>query len=33
MNVFTQSVLEPVGPLAGRIYNLWNILLGVSVVV
>jgi cytochrome c oxidase subunit 2 len=30
MNVFTQSALDPRGPLAGRIYDLWLILIAVS---
>jgi cytochrome c oxidase subunit II len=33
MNTFTQSVLDPHGPMAGRIHDLWLILFGVSVVV
>jgi cytochrome c oxidase subunit 2 len=33
MNWFTQNMLEPAGPLAGRIHGLWTILLGVSIVV
>lgn len=33
MNWFHQNALEPAGPLARHIYSLWEILLGVSVVV
>lgn len=33
MNWFTQNVLDPAGPLAGSIYSLWHILIGVAVVV